>query len=301
MLFPEPDAYFLTGSVSLVPNESFEETLDEIPEDVKRQSLEEGTKVGDPKDTKGAFFLYGINLDYTEYAHPEVGNFDSDHYMDRIESRRQLCAAQKWRAKDIQEFGGNFQIYLLRSPDLTDELMQLIWEWTQSPTGTPLDQINFNEKISRIKKPKSHIPIISWLHEIELLRIVARREKLSPNKNNPVIKAQWEFHKVAQQVIEAWFSRNELDIPKIYVEGQRGYMKQRFLELIDEALYCGQQTPEQLWEWKARFSEFEKGTFFSDFYKDKDQTKLEGEGSGNGLEWRNNDLYKYSRGQKPKK
>ena len=43
---------------------------------------------------------------------------------------------------------------------------------------------------------------------------------------------------------------------------------ERFRELMEKALHCGQQTDDELWSWKDRFAEFQNGRYFPDYFQE---------------------------------
>ncbi len=288
----DKDTYFLTEAVLLVTKGPLAGEDNEVVKDLKEFYQERGIHVEPSSEIIPVLELYSIHLQYNDPAYPRTGTFDPAHYLDWIEARRQGCERRGWLAKGIIKYGGNYQMRLLEEPYLPINLMELICELTDSPSGTTLDKIIIDKNKSGIIYPEIQIPFISWLNKNELNRISARLKDLSPNKTNPAIKPLWEFTDLARQVIEAWYIRNNLEIPKIEYPGIKLTDWDRFVELIREALAVGPQTDEQLWGWKRRFAELP--AYFKRYGERYNPLKW-GPGSGNGLEWRDNPNFRKPR------
>ena len=84
---------------------------------------------------------YGIIIKYNDYTESEAGNFDLEIYAKWIEGHRQACERRGWLARDIIKYGGDTQMLFGKQLTFPNHLMELIWELTDSPSGTLLDKI----------------------------------------------------------------------------------------------------------------------------------------------------------------
>lgn len=291
------DTYFLTEAVRLITKGPIVGEDDPVVKDLKEFYQERGIHVEPSSDIIPFLEQYGIGLRYADYAHPKAGNFNPELYSKWIEARRQLCQRRGWLARDIIKYGGDTQTLFGKQLTFPHHLMELIWELTDSPSGTLLDKIVIDKNKSGIIYPKIQIPFISWLNKNELNRISARSIELSPQKKNPAIKPLWDFNDLTRQIIEGWYIRNSLEIPKIEYPGIKLSKMDRCYELFKEAMEAGPQTPEQLQEWERRFSEFHSN-YITRCAKRYGSIK-QGPGAGNGLEWRKNPKFRKARAKKP--
>ncbi len=289
MLF---DSYFLTEAVRLITKGPIVDDNDETLNDLRLFYRQRGIKVEPTSDIIPALQLWGINLQYNDPSYKTNGTFSAEKFLEWIEVKRKACENRGWLARDIIKYGGDTQTLFGKQFTFPHHLMELIWELTDSPSGNALDQITIDKKKSGIIYQKIRIPFISWLNKNELNRISARLKDLFPNKTSLAIKPLWEFNNLARQVIEGWYIRNGLEIPKIEFPGIKLTDWDRFVELIREALAVGPQTDEQLWGWKRRFSELPD--YFKRYGERYSPLKW-GPGSGNGLEWRDNPKFRKPR------
>jgi hypothetical protein len=260
---------------------------DETLNDLRLYYDKEGVKVEPSSDIIPVLYHYGIGLHPKEYAHPDFGNSDPDRYNKWVAGRRVSCETPGWLVKNIAEYGGNFKIHLLKPPYLPNQLMKIIWKLTDSPTGTPLDQIIINRDKSLEINSDIQLPFISWLNKKELIQINSRLKDLTPNKDIPDGKTLWEFTLAAQDIIKGWFVRNDQPLPDIAEAEQETTLRTQFNALIKQALEAGLQSEKELWEWKARFEEL-PGSYFRKYEQRTDSKLKQGPGSKNGLEWRTN-------------
>ena len=127
------------------------------------------------------------------------------------------------------------------------------------------------------------------------LNLVTKRAqglRAKPNRG-PRVQLILDFSEGVIDFIEAWFARAGLDFPEIELVSAHRSKSDQFVDLIKEALEVGQQTGEQLWDWKERFGEFPK-SYFRRYQKRRAPFK-QGAGSANGLEWRTNSKFRKPR------
>lgn len=285
--------HFLTEYVTLITKGPMVDDNDETLNELRLFYGKRGIKVEPSSDIIPVLYHYGINLDHSEYTHPKFGNANPHLYTKLITDRRVECENPGWLVKNLAKYGGNFLFHLLKPPYLPNQLMELIWKLTDSPTGTPLDQIIVDRDKSLEINSDIQLPFISWLNKKELIQINSRLKELTPNKDIPDGKTLWEFTLAAQDIIKGWFVRNNLDVPEILAKSQRGGKTQRFRELMEKAIHCGQQTDDELRSWKDRFAEFQNGRYFPDIQEFGEFPQ--GPGSANGLEWRLNRKFRKTR------
>ncbi len=281
---PPPDTYFLTEAVLLHTQGPFADDSDEGSSDGH-----EGNRIESTSKIIPTIEQYGIMLKYGDYAHPQAGNFKPELYTKWIEARLEFCKDRGWLAKDILKYGGDMKILFGKGlNNIPIQIMDLIKKSTGSPTTTHLDELIIDKKIAGLIKPVIEIPFISWLNQVELNQVSARLNELFPQKINPAIKPLWEFTDLARQIIEGWYIHNTQEIPKIEYPGIKLSEMDKCYEIFKQAATCGPQTPEQLQEWKQRFSIFPDNymTRCAERYVERIGPVTMGPGSGNGLEWR---------------
>ncbi len=74
----------------------------------------------------------------------------------------------------------------------------------------------------------------------------------------------------------------------------------RFEELVRLAQNAGPQSDDELWEWKRRFDEFSNKKSYFRRYEDRNEPLSQGQGAGNGLEWRTNQKFRKRKQRKSK-
>lgn len=232
----------------------------------------------------------GINLDKDRKEFLYDGAYTADKHFAWIEHRRLRCQQRGWLARNIIDYGCDMKISFFINLSFPPELMGIIRKLTDAPTGKPSDELIIDEEKASLIYPEIQVPIISWLHNNELIRISARLKELYPNKNNPDGKTLWEHANLCREVIEGWFIRNNQEIPKIEYPGVTLSKIDRCFDLFKKAATCGPQTAEQLVEWKQRFKEFKPvyvtrcAEKYVKIYGEDSVTM--GTGSDNGLAWR---------------
>lgn len=288
--------YCLTEAVRLITKGPIADDNDETLNELRLFYRQRGIKVEPTSDIIPFLEQYGIGLKYADYAHPNAGNFNHELYSKWIEARRQLCERRGWLARDIIKYGGDTQILFGKQLYLPPYIMELIWKLTESTSGTTLDKIIIDKDKSGIIYRKIQIPFISWLNKNELNRISARLKDLSPNKTNPAIKPLWEFTDLARQVIEGWYIRNNLGIPKIEYPGIKLTLWARFEARMDEIVQLKGLSETDLWALKEELSHY-PAPYFQRYAKLKGITLDDVE----ALAWRKNPRFRKARSKKSAK
>lgn len=110
----------------------------------------------------------GIMLHSNHNAFIHNGPYLAEVHFDWIEGRHIKCEQRGWLVNNIAQYGGNQLI--LEGDDLNfpNNLMQKIWEITESPMGTPFSDIKFGINKSLISFSENQLPFISWLNKNEL-------------------------------------------------------------------------------------------------------------------------------------
>jgi len=243
-------------------------------------------------DNEGILQL-GVSLDMNHPDYFCVGVFNSMKYLDWFESRRLMCERWAWRFNNMR---GADQSYLSHNNiQYPDDVMQIIINKLGVEAGTPIERIDLNEENEKEIYAAIQLPLIKYLHERELIRILTRLSELSPQKKNPAIKPLWDFNDLARQIIKAWYIRNGLEIPRIKTPELKGTKWARFEVLVEETLSVGEQSDEELWEWKKRFSELPD---YFNRYEERYGPLKQGSRAGNGLEWRTNKKFRRPRTKK---
>ena len=231
----------------------------------------------------------GIRLDKDRREFQYDGEYTARKHLAWVEYRRKKCQERGWLAKDIIKSYCDQRIWL-EELNIPHHLIELLWKLLDSPTGTPYSELIIDDNISALIYQEIQIPIISWIHEKELIRISRELKRIYPNKDSAVGKIEWEYANFIWEVIEGWFIRNKLEIPKIEYPGITLSKIDRCFVLFKEAAECGPQKPEKLEEWKQRFKEFKSvyvtrcAEKYVKIYGEDSVTM--GRGSNNGLEWR---------------
>ncbi len=266
----KPDFYFLTESVSL-----------ESQQLIQR----------------------GISLDLDHPMFEYKGAYTGEKHFAWADLRRRRCRKRGWLAKDIHDYGADIKMALKEHLSFPPEIMEIVWDKTDSPTGTPLNQIEINEKQSAIISLEIQLPALSWLHENELIRIAALQKELHPDRENPDGKILWDHAVFCQRIITGWFIRNKIPPPLIDYPELKLTDWDRFCLLVEEAVRIKSPSDEQLKRWRDAFDEFPPSYFpryEKRLKKEKKPSLLQGPDSGNALEWRKNPKFRLKRGTKSK-
>ena len=244
----------------------------------------------------------GLNKDRKEFQYE--GEYIGEKHFAWVKFRRLMCKQRGWLAKDIHDYGADMKIVLKERLSFPPGIMEIIWNKTNSPTGTPLNQIKLNEKQSAIISLEIQTLAISWLHENELIRIAALQKELHPDRENPDGKIVWDHAVFCQRTITGWFIRNNIPPPVIDYPELKLTDWDRFCLLVEEAVRIKSPSDEQLRRWRDVFDEFPSG-YFPRYEKrlkrDNKPDLKQGPESGNALEWRKNPNFRRKRGTKSNK
>ena len=161
---------------------------------------------------------YGILLDLSNPRAPAMGIYEKDVHLDWIERLKGAFKREKFadECEDRFETSVPFKV----DPELRG-LVQSVWpefddEIIIQPSAASIyDRTRAHDLALQMIKPAVQIPVISYLHEKELIRISQRIQVLESDKENRIIKGLYEFNQLSKYVLEAWFVENELEVPSI--------------------------------------------------------------------------------------
>jgi len=146
-----------------------------------------------------------------------MGTYDPAIHFDWIEKRKQALRKEKY-ADDSRV--SDTDIILYKDDKELKELLQSIWpEFDETRRSKPSqaddDDYDVYGYAFQMNRPRVQFPVIRYLHEKELGRIIQRIQELEPHCENPVISGIYKFNQLSKQVIEAWFLENKQGMPPI--------------------------------------------------------------------------------------
>lgn len=167
------------------------------------------TEVVDPMEE--AIYQYGIFLYRDQQEAVSNGFYNSNLHLKWVEKLRREGATSGWGP----HHGSRETIYYPRMEGLKD-VVSSAWGSIRNQRTKPTLGPGSGKYATKLLNPEVQLPIISWLHENELERIVARLDELeSQKKRNPLYETLYEFTLLAKNVIEHWYVRNGKEVPRV--------------------------------------------------------------------------------------
>ncbi|MCH7575921.1 MAG: hypothetical protein IIA59_12490 [Candidatus Marinimicrobia bacterium] len=167
---------------------------------------------------------YGIVLDLSHPSTPTMGIYNRDVHLDWIERLKRAFIREKFADECEERFEAS--VLFEAEPELK-KLLQSVWsDFDQNMIIRPShaeknDGTRAHKIAPEMNRDTVQIPVISYLHEKELMTINQRIVALEPTNENPAIKGLYDFNQLSKNVIEAWFIENELKVPSLDIKENR--------------------------------------------------------------------------------